>query len=239
LLSWARMTRIRAESSLPVDLPQRLPLEIAIMASDDQDDLAYTVVVNHEKQYSIWPAGRVMPAGWKPTGKTGRKDECLQYIESVWTDMRPLSLRRRADEIENPTADGLEEPLASVDREQCSQEPSLVERLSSGQHPVEAALRPVRSAWALKECIDRQRMPIRFTQTRGQMELCMNLDKAATVTHLADFENAQGTVHLEGELTLNGARVRCIVDLDVATLSGNGHLVSRVDPSTEIAPEPR
>ncbi len=209
------------------------------MASDDQDDLAYAVVVNHENQYSIWPDGRAIPAGWKSTGKTGRKDECLEYIATVWTDMRPLSLRRRADEMENPAADGLEQSHAAPDRELCGQELSLVERLSSGQHPVEAALRPVRSAWALKECIDRQWMPIRFTQTRGQTELCMNLDKAATVTQLADFENARGTVHLEGELTLNEARLRCIVDLDVATLSGKGRLALRVDPSLGTAPEPR
>jgi MbtH protein len=52
-------------------------------------------VVNHEEQYSIWPAEREIPAGWREAGKTGFKEECLAYIREVWTDMRPLSLRRQ------------------------------------------------------------------------------------------------------------------------------------------------
>jgi MbtH protein len=54
----------------------------------------YTVVFNHEEQYSIWPTGRPLPAGWTDAGKSGPKDECLAHIDEVWTDMRPLSLRR-------------------------------------------------------------------------------------------------------------------------------------------------
>jgi len=54
----------------------------------------YEVVVNHEEQYSIWSAGRELPLGWNTVGKRGSKDECLAYIKEVWTDMRPLSLRR-------------------------------------------------------------------------------------------------------------------------------------------------
>jgi MbtH protein len=58
----------------------------------------YTVVRNHEEQYSIWLADRELPAGWEAVGKTGPKDECLAYIDEVWTDMRPLSLRRWMEE---------------------------------------------------------------------------------------------------------------------------------------------
>ena len=57
-----------------------------------------TVVVNHEEQYSIWPADRDLPLGWKEAGKQGLKQECLSYIEEVWTDMRPLSLRKKMEE---------------------------------------------------------------------------------------------------------------------------------------------
>jgi MbtH protein len=67
------------------------------MISEDKDTTMYKVVVNHEEQYSIWPAGRDNPPGWNEAGKTGPKEECLEYIESVWTDMRPLSLRKRMD----------------------------------------------------------------------------------------------------------------------------------------------
>lgn len=58
----------------------------------------YTVVVNHEEQYSIWPLTRTIPAGWQEAGKQGTKEECLAYIEAVWTDMRPLSLRQAMQE---------------------------------------------------------------------------------------------------------------------------------------------
>lgn len=61
---------------------------------DEEDDTTYEVVVNHEEQYSIWPAYKSIPAGWRAVGKSGPKAECLAYIEEVWTDMRPLSLRR-------------------------------------------------------------------------------------------------------------------------------------------------
>ena len=61
------------------------------------DKTIYTVVVNHEEQYSIWPSDREIPLGWRDAGKTGTKAECLAYIEEVWTDMRPLSLRKQMD----------------------------------------------------------------------------------------------------------------------------------------------
>ena len=57
----------------------------------------YKVVVNHEEQYSIWPVDRENAPGWKDAGKSGSKDECLAYIKEVWTDMRPLSLRKRME----------------------------------------------------------------------------------------------------------------------------------------------
>lgn len=64
------------------------------MADEQDDQTMYQVVMNHEEQYSIWPVGRDCPAGWQPAGPAGRKEECLAFIEEVWTDMRPLSLRR-------------------------------------------------------------------------------------------------------------------------------------------------
>ena len=69
------------------------------MTSDEQDTQTYKVVVNHEEQYSIWPADRDCPLGWREAGKEGPKEECLGHIEEVWRDMRPLSLRRRMDGV--------------------------------------------------------------------------------------------------------------------------------------------
>ncbi|WP_018789032.1 MbtH family protein [Micromonospora sp. CNB394] len=61
----------------------------------DEDRTIYRAVVNDEEQYSIWPADRDLPPGWRDAGRTGPKADCLAYIAEVWTDMRPLSLRRR------------------------------------------------------------------------------------------------------------------------------------------------
>jgi MbtH protein len=61
---------------------------------DNEDSGIYRVVVNQEEQYSLWPVHKELPAGWKDAGKQGLKTECVAFIEEVWTDMRPLSLRR-------------------------------------------------------------------------------------------------------------------------------------------------
>ncbi|HEY0184747.1 MAG TPA: MbtH family NRPS accessory protein [Rhodopila sp.] len=58
------------------------------------DDTVFDVVMNDEEQYSIWPSYKTMPAGWRAVGKQGKKADCLAYIDEVWTDMRPLSLRK-------------------------------------------------------------------------------------------------------------------------------------------------
>ena len=64
---------------------------------DREDTREYLVVVNDEDQYSIWLADRQIPAGWSAEGKRGTKSECLAHIETVWTDMRPRSVRERLD----------------------------------------------------------------------------------------------------------------------------------------------
>ena len=67
---------------------------------DEEDNRTYKVVINHEEQYSIWFADREPPLGWKEVGVSGTKQECLDHIEEVWTDMRPLSLREKMEEME-------------------------------------------------------------------------------------------------------------------------------------------
>lgn len=69
------------------------------MHDEREDTTIYKVVVNHEEQYSIWPADRENALGWNDAGKTGTKAECLAYIQEVWTDMRPLSLRKKMEEM--------------------------------------------------------------------------------------------------------------------------------------------
>lgn len=66
--------------------------------NEEEDQSLYKVVLNHEEQYSIWPADRANPLGWRDAGKSGTKAECLAHIKEVWTDMRPLSLRKWMEE---------------------------------------------------------------------------------------------------------------------------------------------
>jgi len=67
------------------------------MSDEREDTNIYEAVVNDEEQYSIWPADRALPLGWKLAGKRGSKAEVLAWIEEVWTDMRPLSLRKKME----------------------------------------------------------------------------------------------------------------------------------------------
>ncbi|WP_018410099.1 MbtH family protein [Methyloversatilis thermotolerans] len=67
------------------------------MSTDTPDDTVYRVVISDEGRYSIWPEYREIPWGWRAEGTTGDRQACLDYIAQVWTDMRPLSLRRAMD----------------------------------------------------------------------------------------------------------------------------------------------
>ncbi|MEL6438042.1 MAG: MbtH domain protein [Cyanobacteria bacterium J06621_8] len=100
----------------------------------------------------------------------------------------------------------------------------LVQRLATGNHPVEASLRPDKTAQALKECIDRGYVHIKFTNTQGGTELGVRLDSEASSLQDADFASQTGKVNLVGSLTLNYHKVRCIAELDLKTLAGSGHL---------------
>src|SRR6185369_4967185 len=124
---------------------------------EKEDTRVYKVVVNHEEQYSIWPAYKENPLGWNEVGKTGPKADCLAYIKEVWTDMRPLSLRKKMEEAALQPPPPLPEP---------SNEPKgddLVSRLSTGDHAVEVSLRPEKAVSAFKEAIDRGYVHIKFT----------------------------------------------------------------------------
>ncbi len=76
------------------------------MTQDEKEDTTqYKVVLNHEEQYSIWPVDRENPLGWRDAGKSGTKAECLAHIKEVWTDMRPLSLRKKMEEAAQKNPD--------------------------------------------------------------------------------------------------------------------------------------
>lgn len=182
-----------------------------------EENLQYRVVVNHEEQYSIWPVDQDIPLGWKDAGKSGTKEECLAYVKEVWTDMRPLSLRKKMEELAK------QPPPEPVEAEE-DEGPSLVERLEQGEHPVEVTLRPEKTVDAFKACLDRGYVHIKFTDTRGGTELGVRLDPDASDLSKLDFQARRGTAHLVGSLTLDFTSVRCIADIDLSTLSGTGRL---------------
>jgi len=195
------------------------------MAIDELEDVSmYKVVVNHEEQYSIWPVDRENPLGWEDRGPSGSKPECLAYIDEVWTDMRPLSLRNHMEEVARQRAEN-PPPPASPPGTEPPKPDELITRLSTGDHPVEVGLRSEKTAEAFKAAIDRGYVYIKFTGTEGGTELGLRLDKQASDWSQADFSKATGPVHLEGTLTLNYVKLRIVADFQLNTLTGNGHLV--------------
>jgi len=197
--------------------------------TDREDTTIYKVVVNHEEQYSIWPEYKENPLGWKDIGKVGPKAECLAHIKEIWTDMRPLSLRKKMEEMAKSPPPPPPPPDPNKTREK-----SLVDKLCERDHPVEAGLRPEKTVKLFKQAIDRNYVHIKFTGTRGGTELGVQLDRDACNFNQADFENGHGTVHINGTLTLDYVKVRCIADIDLNTLEGKGHLV-KVETETAAA----
>jgi uncharacterized protein YbdZ (MbtH family) len=187
---------------------------------DKEDNTIYKVVVNHEEQYSIWPEYKENPRGWTDVGKVGPKAECLAYIKEVWTDMRPLSLRKKMEEMsKNP-------PPPPLPRDSDGHRiQSLVDRLCEGDSPVEVSLRPERTLKEFKEAIDRNYVHIKFTSTKGGTDLGIRLDRETCDFSKAEFDTGVGSVHLEGGLTLDYVKVKCLADIDLKTLEGNGRLV--------------
>jgi hypothetical protein len=111
----------------------------------------------------------------------------------------------------------------------------LTERLATGDHPVTVG-GPQPSVEDLKTRIDEVGwVHIKFTDTRGGTDLGIRLDTEATDLTQADFENGTGTIHVEGNLTLNYDPVRLFADIDLATLNGTGHLEPRDVASEEAA----
>lgn len=187
------------------------------MHSEEEDKTIYKVVMNHEEQYSIWPEYKENPLGWVDAGKSGTKAECLAYIKEVWTDMRPLSLRKKMEELaNNPPAPP---PVAAPEPRE-----SLVDRLSAGDHAVAVSLQPSASAKGFKEALDTGYVRIKFTETKGGTELGVRVNKELSDFQGANFDAATGRAKVVGDLTLDYVRVRCIADIDLQTLAGQGHL---------------
>jgi|SRR5580765_5071733 len=100
----------------------------------------------------------------------------------------------------------------------------LVQTLSQGEHEVEISIRPERNVVALRQCLDKGYVHLKFTQTRGGTDLYVPLDQDATDLSGGDFDGGKGVIKLVGKLNLDYTPVRCVADIDLATLAGKGHL---------------
>ncbi len=186
--------------------------------SEEEDKTIYRVVVNDEEQYSIWPEHKEIPNGWSDVSQVGAKAECLAYIREVWTDMRPLSLRKKMEELaRNPPA-----PPPSTPQPQELE--SLVDRLCAGDHPLVLSQRPEPSLKLFKEAVDDGYLRLKFTDTSPGTELGVRLDRDACDLGAANFDEGIGNAMLVGNLTLDYRKVRCVAQIDLAMLAGQGHL---------------
>ncbi len=178
----------------------------------------FAVVVNHEEQYSIWPAPKPLPAGWSEAGKIATKAECLDYIKEVWTDMRPLSLRQQMAEAARQQVSS---SITSTHFE--PKRSDLVERLSAGVFTVKACVTP-ETAEDFNRMLNSGYLYLQFTHPGGETRLRVKLDTSRCDLSEADFKSGVGNAHLEGELTLNFVKVRCIADIGIDTRTGEGRL---------------
>ncbi|SEG84498.1 Uncharacterized conserved protein YbdZ, MbtH family [Actinacidiphila yanglinensis] len=186
----------------------------------DADAQEYRVVVNAEEQYSIWPADQELPGGWDAVGVSGGKQHCLDHIAEVWTDMRPLSVRRRI--AEQAAAAGNSVPAADEPQEEAQDEPpSLVSRLSAREHPVEVRLRDGED---LAVTAARGQIRLYFPTTQGGTELTVPVDPAASDLTAARSGADSGTVRFVGEFVLDYERVRCEATVELTSLTGYGRL---------------
>jgi len=97
-------------------------------------------------------------------------------------------------------------------------------KLAKGEHKVIISAVRDNPLKELKEAIDRDYVHVKFTETRGGTELGFRLDHEHSDLSKADFDNGKGEIRLAGNLKLDGVPVRCVADVDLATLEGKGHL---------------
>jgi len=186
---------------------------------DETDDLLrYKVVVNHEEQYSIWPEDRDSPLGWSEVGVNGSKSECLDHIEKVWTDMRPLSLRKWL--AENPV------DASTTVEDEGPPHRDLVEFLAAEERPVVLVLRGISEAERSTSILERDYLQIRFPTTQGGTELTIEVDR--TLSELSALKREltdDAQISLVGRLELDYRAVECRANIRLRTLEGTGRLV--------------
>jgi len=190
-------------------------------------DIEYKVVYNHELQYSIWPTWKPDPPGWTTEGTKGTKEACLEHIEKVWTDMRPLSLRKWMEEnvpkspqkIEIPTF-----PSDGVDHFHAARPPNdLVKRLMVSQ-PVSIiryvdreTSKPNKSQ--LLKAAENGYVLVKFPGTKGGTELGANLKNE---DQRCQYKTEGDNLILTGRLKLDYTPLLLTATINMNTFEGTG-----------------
>ncbi len=112
-----------------------------MLRDGNSDKEIYKVVINAQEQYSIWPAARANPMGWKDAGKSGTKEECLEWIKEVWTDMRPPSLQERMEEDPRRKAEEAARRQMEEDPQRKAEEAARRQMEENAQRELEEAAR--------------------------------------------------------------------------------------------------
>ena len=183
------------------------------MDTATQDTTTYKVVVNHENQHSLWPADRENAPGWNDAGMSGSKQDCLAYVDTHWTDLRPLSLQQ-----------------AMAERAREAQE--TVRPLTEQPHPITLPWSDL-SALQLAQALERGFIAIAFPAAPSLPAIGIFLEPEHVNRSQADFSAATGVLHAEGTGTIYAVgKVRASIDLDIATMTGQALLTLTDAPTS-------
>lgn len=156
---------------------------------------AFQVVLDIEEQFSIWPTSRRLPAHWKSVDVQGTLEDCLDYIERLWVDMRPLSLRKHMAEVRPrepegaPSDDGIYPPVAEYLRNK-RQKVSLREVCEGGCED-------------LKDAVSRGRLYVSLEHTLGGTDLTLTLEGSEAPVDIEALFRTGGTARWRGHVCLD------------------------------------
>eukprot|EP00163_Fabomonas_tropica_P022886 TRINITY_DN4005_c0_g1_i1.p1 TRINITY_DN4005_c0_g1~~TRINITY_DN4005_c0_g1_i1.p1 ORF type:complete len:214 (-),score=58.26 TRINITY_DN4005_c0_g1_i1:128-769(-) len=196
----------------------------------------FRVVLNHEEQYSIWPSWKENAPGWRDEGTEGTKEEVMAYIDKVWTDMRPLSLRKKMSEWEKnrPKVDRdearrrIEAMRANTDAFHTPQPANaLVTKLMDKQAVQIIRYRNDDGTPALdklKDAVKRQYVLVKFTQTTGGTELGLNLTPLPDRPTYSQVHWSDTQLQVTGRAKLDYTPILIHASIDLATFEGTGHV---------------
>ena len=193
--------------------------------ADHKEEELFRVVVNAERQYSIWPVFKENPTGWEDEGMKGTKSACLEHIDKVWTDMRPLSLQKfMAQNAGKSAGKKIEIPKAPEDGKDYFHAPQpandLVKRLLKEQA---VELIRYKDVEKLKKAVENGYVLVKFTGTQGGTELGANVknsDPACQVT----FNEQARTATIQGRLKLDFTPVHLFATVSLDSFQGTGYL---------------